>query len=91
MAPMRLGRLEGEAFDAALRDREQRERDDRLSRLARAPDDAGAASAKATASAAEVWRLERDVARLAAFHLAVDRSRAWRVIQWLRRPFGREW
>ncbi len=42
-------------------------------------------------SAAEVWRLRQDVERLAAFHQAVQRSRAWRLVQSLRRPFGRAW
>jgi hypothetical protein len=41
--------------------------------------------------AAEVWRLRQDVERLAAFHQAVQRSRAWRLVQSLRRPLGRAW
>src|SRR5258708_7152916 len=43
------------------------------------------------ASASTVFRLEQDVERLAAFHQAVLHSRGWRVLQWLRRPFGRAW
>ena len=43
------------------------------------------------AGSAEVFRLRQDVERLAAFHQAVQRSRAWRVVQWVRRPFGRAW
>ena len=35
--------------------------------------------------------LRQDVERLAAFHQAVLHSRAWQLIQWARRPFGRAW
>ncbi len=51
----------------------------------------GGADGLAGASTAEVWRLRQDVERLSAFHQAVQRSRAWRLIQSLRRPFGRAW
>jgi len=92
------GRLEAEAFDRALREAEAREREERLGRLAW--DAAGAAptassgreNAEARPAGAEtVWRLQQDVARLAAFHQAVLRSRSWRLLQWARRPFGRAW
>jgi hypothetical protein len=39
----------------------------------------------------DVEQLEREIERLAAFESAVLRSRAWRLIQALRRPFGRAW
>jgi hypothetical protein len=95
------GRLEAEAFDRALREAEAREREERLGRLAwLAADAAGAAPAASSgresaeagpAGAETVWRLQQDVARLAAFHQAVLRSRSWRLLQWARRPFGRAW
>jgi hypothetical protein len=84
----RLGRLEGERFDARLRRRERQERDDRLTRLAWTVEDGGDAPEPPAASG-EVWRLRRDVERLAAFHDAVVRSRGWRLVQVLRRLFGR--
>lgn len=95
-----LGRLQAERLDAELRAAEQREREIRLSRLAWegiGAEPAGPALALEggegghAANAAEVWRLRQDVERLAAFHQAVQRSRAWRLIQWARRPFGRAW
>jgi hypothetical protein len=88
------GRLEAEAFDRALREAEAREREERLGRLVWGAAGEGyreAAGADAAAAAETVWRLQQDVARLAAFHRAVLRSRAWRLIQWARRPFGRAW
>jgi hypothetical protein len=87
------GRLEAEAFDRALCEAEGREREERLGRLAWEAADAGAwGDAKGMPAGSEtVWRLQQDVARLAAFHQAVLRSRAWRFVQWARRPFGRAW
>jgi hypothetical protein len=90
------GRLEAEAFDRALRDAEVREREERLGRLAwdaagEGPREAADAGAAPVVTAETVWRLQQDIARLAAFHHAVLRSRAWRLIQWARRPFGRAW
>ena len=35
--------------------------------------------------------LRQEVARYADFHAAVQRSRPWRVIQFLRRLVGRQW
>jgi len=88
-----LGRLLAERLDLTLRAEEQREREIRLSRFAWSggedpvlPDDEGDLP-----STTEVWRLRQDVERLAAFHQAVLHSRAWRLIQWARRPFGRAW
>jgi len=94
-----IGRLRAERLDAELRAAEQREREIRLSRLAwegsGAEPEAPAALLREGGgeggSAAEVWRLRQDVERLAAFHQAVQRSRAWRLIQWVRRPLGRAW
>lgn len=90
----RLGRLEAESFDAALREREQREREDRLTRLA-AGDEAAAdpvlSFLPGDGGSSETWRLRQDVERLAAFHHAVLHSRPWRVIQAARRLVGRSW
>jgi hypothetical protein len=88
----RLGRLEAERFDLALREAERREREERLSRLAlAAEEDDGGWDGAGGGSSAVVQRLERDVERLAAFHNAVVRSKSWRLIQAARRPFGRAW
>jgi hypothetical protein len=87
-----LGRLEAESFDTALRERERCEREERLTRLA-----AGDESAFEPASdlfgdgAGTTWRLQQDVQRLTAFHQAVTRSKAWRLIQVARRLVGRAW
>ena len=87
------GRLEAEAFDRALREAEAREREERLGRLAWEAADVGARgdAEGAPAGSETLWRLQQDVARLAAFHQAVLRSRSWRLLQWARRPFGRAW
>ena len=90
----RLGQLEGESFDRELRQREQRHREERLARLAMGAESDGAWAGLPDgegASGATVVRLQRDVERLAAFHDAVVRSKAWWLIQALRRPFGRAW
>lgn len=87
------GRLEAEAFDRALREVEAREREERLGRIVwEAAGGAEAVQVERSAAAPEtLWRLQQDVARLAAFHQAVLRSRSWRLLQWARRPFGRAW
>jgi hypothetical protein len=102
-----LGRLKAERLDADLRAAEQRERELCLARLvwegaggelaAPALSGGGGGGLGGSwgggegASTSEVWRLRQDVERLAAFHQAVQRSRAWRLVQWLRRPLGRAW
>lgn len=87
----RLGRLEAEAVDRALREEERRERETRLARLVVIDDEDLEIAEGAAAGDAEAARLRRDVERLAAFHQAVVRSRSWRILQALRRPFGRAW
>lgn len=87
----RAGRLEAEAFDRALCDAEQREREERLGRLAWEAAGEALPDGLAFGAPESLWRLQQDVARLAAFHQAVLRSRAWRLVQWARRPFGRAW
>ena len=87
------GELEARAFDSRLRELESREREDRLTRLVAERPDLAAAPAPPLAGgdAAETERLRREVALLAEYQQAVVRSRAWRLIQLLRRPFGRAW
>jgi len=88
----RSGRRDGRAFDAALREPELRERQERLTRLAWGADgEAAFSAAEAPTSSFEVLRLQHDMEQLAAFHQAVLKSRAWRWVQRLRRPFGRAW
>ena len=88
-----LGRLEAERFDAALRERELQEREDRLTRLA-AGDEAAvepALNLSGEGGTMESLRLSQDVERLAAFHHAVLHSKSWRLSQVARRLVGRGW
>lgn len=88
----RLGRLEAERLDLGLREAEGREREERLARMvltgeAEGPD----LSFEDGGSSATIGRLRQDVERLAGFHQAVVSSRAWWLIQALRRLVGRAW
>ncbi|HYG61644.1 MAG TPA: hypothetical protein VEL74_03615 [Thermoanaerobaculia bacterium] len=91
------GRTEAETFDRELRERELRDREARLTRLAWGAEDqdplAALTSERTDRSGGSdvVWRLQQDVERLAGFHNAVLRSKAWKLIQLARRPFGRSW
>lgn len=86
------GRLEAERFDLDLRERERREREDRLTRLASGAEDTVAVSGAGPRESSELFlRMQRDLEQLAAFHHAVVRSKAWKLIQAVRRPFGRAW
>jgi len=85
------GRLEAEAFDRELRQLEQFEREERLGRLAWEAGGETAHAALRSAAVESEWRLQQDLARLSSFHRAVLGSRAWRVVQLARRPFGRAW
>lgn len=89
----RFGRLEAERYDLGLRERERREREDRLIRLAAGAETTGEETEDfaATGGSSSLWRLQQENERLAEFHRAVTHSRAWRLIQALRRPFGRAW
>ena len=89
----RRGELEARAFDSRLRELESREREDRLTRLvAERPDlSSFPASPPGGADPGQMDRLQREVAMLAEYQLAVARSRGWRLLQVLRRPFGRAW
>jgi hypothetical protein len=86
-----LGRLEAESFDAALRERERREREERLTRLAAGDETAFEPASEAGESSGSVWRLRQEVERLAAFHRAVVHSKGWRLLQAARRLMGRSW
>lgn len=89
----RLGELEARAFDLRLRQLESRDREDRLTRLVAERPDLAATPAPLPggADAAQVERLQREVALLAEFQSALLRSKGWRILQTLRRPFGRAW
>jgi broad specificity phosphatase PhoE len=88
-----LGRLKAERLDLTLRREEQRERERRFARLAwdGGGEELPTPYGESDPAMGEVWRLRQDVERLAAFHGAVLRSRAWRLVQLARRPFGRAW
>jgi len=89
-----LGRLKAEQLDLTLRRGEQRERERRFARLAwdgGGEEPSAPEGDESRPALAEIWRLQQDVERLAAFHRAVLHSRAWRLVQLLRRPFGRAW
>jgi hypothetical protein len=89
-----LGRLRAERLDFALREEEQREREMRFVHFAweegvgSPPPPAGGGEMPGKS---EIWRLQQELERLTAFHQAVLHSRAWQLIQWVRRPFGRVW
>jgi hypothetical protein len=89
----RRGELEAQAFDLRLRALESRDREDRLTRLvAERPDlSSFPASPPGGADVAQVERLQREVAMLAEYQHAIARSKGWRLLQALRRPFGRAW
>lgn len=82
-----LGRLEGEAFDRALAAVEREERDERLRQLG-----GERALAEERRDRAEVARRQRrEIERLSEWQHTVLSSRGWRLVQSLRRPFGRAW
>jgi hypothetical protein len=88
----RLGCLEAESYDLTLREREGREREERLVQLASGADAPWDSAAPAVHdSSSTVWRLQQENQRLAEFQRAVVNSRAWRLVQSLRRLFGRAW
>ena len=86
-----LGRLKAERLDLTLRRKEERERERRFAHLAWGGEEPPAPQDDPRPAVAETWRLQQEVERLAAFHRAVLHSRAWRIVQLLRRPFGRAW
>lgn len=86
----RQGRRQAEAYEAALRREEDRERSERLARLAAGDEDPRATRGGESAPT-EIARLRSQVESLAEFRSAVLRSQAWKLIQALRRLFGRDW
>lgn len=89
----RRGELEAKAFDLRLRQLESRDREDRMTRLVAERPDLAAAPAPLPGGAdtVQVEQLRRQVAQLAEFQAALFRSKGWRVLQMMRRPFGRSW
>ena len=86
------GELEARAFDLRLRALESRERENRLTRLvAERPDLSATPALSHGGESPEVERLRREVGLLAEYHQALLRSKGWRFVQTLRRPFGRAW
>jgi len=86
------GRLEAAVFDSRLRAVEEAERKYRDARLVlERADGEPTVRPVVQADAAIVERLRRNIDQLAEFQLAVNRSRAWRLIQMLRRIVGRAW
>ncbi len=88
----RFGRLEAEALDADLRRVELRERESLLGRTELSVVGFGSPTQEEpTVTNTEVLRLRRENDRLVEFHRALLHSRSWRLLQALRRPFGRAW
>ncbi len=85
------GRAQAIAFDAALRQVEDAERTERLTRLAAGLEDDPWPAEGAESAPTEVARLQRQVEALSQFRTAVLSSKPWRVIQAVRRLFGRAW
>src|SRR5258708_3819780 len=94
-----LGSQEGEAFGRRLREAERAEREDRLSRIVLGAYGLGetvpgiipavvAEPDRRVPAALEVLQLERKVEQLTDFYDAVQNSRAWRLMQSLRRLAG---
>lgn len=79
-----LGRLEAERFDLRLR---ERERQDLAERWPRASWSVEAAKTPPAVDLHTLHQLEQ----LIQYQLAVQKSWAWRVVQMLRKPFGRQW
>lgn len=88
----RMGELEGAAFEAALSARERAERCERLSRITLGGDEADLPAGRRRALS---WRdrteIESRLRELAHFHDALLRSRSWKLLQKMRRVFGRAW
>jgi hypothetical protein len=81
----RLGRAEAEAADLRLRVKESQEREQRLI------ESVFEAEEKYYDALAMEHDLRIQIHRFAEFNRAVQKSRAWRLIQYLRRLVGREW
>lgn len=92
----RRGAQEGESFDRRLREIEGAERQERLGLLDAAARDLAAARAGfnhyySDPPSLHTLQLQREVESLRFYYNAVQRSRAWRLTQSLRRLVGRAW
>jgi hypothetical protein len=87
----RLGFRDGEAFDRRLRQREVEAREERLSRMVWGVDQDQPLAAALPSEALGTLQLQDEVTRLRDYYNAVQKSRAWRLTQWLRRLVGRAW
>lgn len=85
----RQGREEAEAFEAALRRAEDRQRGERLEELA--AQDGGDTGADAESAPTEIARLRSQVEDLASFRNAVLASKPWQAAELVRRLLGRSW
>lgn len=81
----RLGELEAEVLHLRLRVKES------LTRELRLVERAVKAEENLENALATEHELRLQIERYAEFHRAVERSRAWRLVQRIRRLFGREW
>ena len=81
----KLGELEAEVLHLRLRLKES------LARELRLVERAVKAEENVENSLANEHELRLQVDRYADFHRAVERSRAWKLVQSLRRLLGREW
>ena len=80
-----LGAAEAELAEARLRVRESQEREQRL--MAQVFD----AEERLAETLSTEHELRMQIARYAEFHEAVKKSRSWKLLQFVRRLFGREW
>lgn len=81
----RVGAIEAELADLKLRLTESHEREQRLIQVSKELEETLEGAPK------REHELRRDLERLAAFNRGVEQSRAWKLIQRVRRLFGREW
>jgi hypothetical protein len=87
----RRGAREGEAFDRGLRDREVAEREERMSRMVWGVEQMDPVAAAQPWPALGTLQLQDELTRLRDYYNAVQKSRAWRLTQRLRRLVGRAW
>jgi hypothetical protein len=87
----RHGVREGEAFDRRLREREMAEREERLSRMVWGVEQVQSLDAAPAWPALGTLQMQDELARLRSYYNAVQKSRAWRLTQHLRRLVGRAW
>jgi len=82
------GRAAALEFDARLRDVEAAERDARFAAVGYGPE---AAVQAPLADAFDLARVRSELEALQRYRSALDRSRVWRLAQFLRRLVGRAW